>query len=219
MKVLVVSPHPDDETLGAGGSISKLRNLGNEMYWLNVTDVKSGDRYSKEYVSNRKKQIEAIREFYQFKEFINLGYPPAELSDNIKSELVSSIGTVFDKIKPDCIILPDYNDVHSDHKYVFESAYACSKIFRRSYIKRILTMEIVSETDFGMPYDIFKPNLYVDITDYMDKKIEALSIYDTELGDVPFPRSIDTIKSLAAVRGTQAGVLFAEAFRVIKEIE
>ena len=50
MKVLVVSPHPDDETLGAGGSISKLRNLGNEMYWLNVTDVKSGDRYSKEYV-------------------------------------------------------------------------------------------------------------------------------------------------------------------------
>lgn len=51
------------------------------------------------------------------------------------------------------------------------------------------------------------------------KKIEALSIYDTELGDVPFPRSIDTIKSLAAVRGTQAGVLFAEAFRVIKEIE
>ncbi len=53
----------------------------------------------------------------------------------------------------------------------------------------------------------------------MDKKIEALSIYDTELGDVPFPRSIDTIKSLAAVRGTQAGVLFAEAFRVIKEIE
>lgn len=196
----------------------KLRDAGNEVYWLKVTDVKAGGRYSKEFVSNRKEQIKRIEEFYQFKEFINLEYPPAELNGNIKPKLISSIGTVFDRIKPDCIILPDYNDAHSDHKYVFESAYAYSKIFRRNYIKRILTMEIASEMDFGMPYDIFKPNLYVDITEYMNKKIEALSIYDTELGDVPFPRSIESIKSLATVRGTQAGVLYAEAFRVIKEI-
>lgn len=80
-------------------------------------------------------------------------------------------------------------------------------------------MEIISETNFGMPHDTFKPNLYIDITEYFDKKIDALKIYDTELGNPPFPRSIEALKAQATIRGTEAGVLYAEAFRVIKEIE
>ena len=217
MKIMVISPHPDDETLGAGGSILKLRDLGNEIYWLNITDARTG--YSMGFIEKRKIQISRIREYFGFDGFINLKFPPANLNDNIKRELISSIGEAFDQVKPDCIILPDYNDAHSDHKYVFEAAYACSKIFRRSYIKRILTMEILSETNFGMPYDTFNPNLYIDITDYFDRKIEALKIYDTELGDLPFPRSIDALKAQAVIRGTESGALYAEAFRVIKEIE
>lgn len=216
---MVVSPHPDDETLGAGGSILKLRDSGNEMYWLNITDVQAGEGYSESFIEKRKIQIDEIRNYFSFNEFINLQFPPANLNDSIKGELINSIGRAFEQIKPDCIILPDYNDAHSDHKYVFEAAYACSKIFRRSYIKRILTMEIISETNFGMPYNSFKPNLYIDVTDYFDRKIEALRIYDTELGSLPFPRSIDAVKAQAIIRGTESGVLYAEAFRVIKEIE
>ena len=218
MKIMVVSPHPDDETLGAGGSILKLRDLGNKICWLNITDAKTGE-YNNEFVEKRKIQIDKIINFFNFDNFINLKFSPADLNDSIKGNLINSIGEAFDRIKPDCIILPDYNDAHSDHKYVFEAAYACSKIFRRSYIKRILTMEIISETNFGMPYDTFKPNLYVDITDYLDKKIEALKIYDTELGKLPFPRSVDAVKAQAIIRGTESGALYAEAFRVIKEIE
>ena len=70
-----------------------------------------------------------------------------------------------------------------------------------------------------MPYDKFKPNLYIDITNYFADKAEALRIYDTELGDLPFPRSIEAVKAQAVMRGTEAGVFYAEAFRVIKEIE
>ncbi len=218
MKVMIISPHPDDETLGGGGSILKLKDLGNKIYWLNITDVEVGGEYSKEFIERRNIQIDNIRNYYRFNEFINLKFPPADLNDCIKGELIQVIGNAFDKIKPDCIILPDYNDAHSDHKYVFEAAYACSKIFRRNYIKRILTMEIISETNFGMPYNPFRPNLYIDISDYIDKKIEALKIYDSELGVLPFPRSIDAVKAQAIIRGTEAGVLYAEAFRVIKEI-
>lgn len=219
MKIMVISPHPDDETLGAGGSILKLRDLGNEIYWLNITDVETGGGYGIDFIEKRKIQIERIREYFGFEGFVNLKFSPANLNDGIKGELIHSIGETFERVKPDCIILPDYNDAHSDHKYVFEAAYACSKIFRRSYIKRILTMEIISETNFGMPYDMFKPNLYIDVTDYFDKKTEALRIYDTELGDLPFPRSIEAVKAQAVMRGTESGVLYAEAFRVIKEIE
>ena len=219
MKIMVISPHPDDETLGAGGSLLKLSNLGNEIYWMNVTDAGMGEHYSADFVKKHRIQINRIKQHYVFDRFINLRFPPAELNDGIKGELINSMGRVFDEMKPECLILPDYNDAHSDHRYVFEAAYACSKIFRRSFIRRILTMEIISETNFAMPYDIFKPNLYIDITDYLDKKLEALKIYDTELDALPFPRSLEAIKAQAIIRGTEAGVLYAEAFRVIKECE
>lgn len=219
MKVMVISPHPDDETLGAGGTILKLRDSGNQVHWLNITDVKYGEEYSCEFIKKRKNQIDRITEYFGFDGFINLKFSPANLNDIIKGELIHEIGKVFDLVEPNCIILPDYNDAHSDHKYVFEAAYACSKIFRRGYIKRILTMEILSETNFGMPQNMFKPNLYIDISNYFDRKIQALNIYNTELGDLPFPRSIDAVKAQAIMRGTESGVLYAEAFRVIKEIE
>lgn len=220
MKVIVISPHPDDETLGAGGSLLKLGHTGNQIYWLNITDVKMlGRGYDKAFIEKRKIQIEKINEYFGFEEFFNLQFPPAELNDGVKGELINAIGSIFDKVKPDWVILPDYNDAHTDHKYVFEAAYACSKIFRRSYIRRIMTMEIPSETNFGMPYDTFKPNLYVDITNYLEKKMEALRIYDTEMGTPPFPRSEEAIKAQAIIRGVEAGTLYAEAFQVLKEIE
>lgn len=81
-----------------------------------------------------------------------------------------------------------------------------------------MTMEIVSETDFGKPENPFIPNFYVDITEYLEEKINALNIYDTELGEPPFPRSIEHVKALAIVRGAAAGVKYAEAFRMIKYI-
>ena len=219
MKIMIISPHPDDDTLGAGGSILKLKKMGNKIFWLNVTDVKEADGWDKTFVEKRKEQINRVQGYYGFHGFTNLKFPPTKLGDCIQGELIDAIGRVFDEIEPDCIILPDYNDAHSDHKHVFEACYSCSKIFRRSYIKRILTMEILSETNFGKPYDCFRPNLYIDITDFLEDKLEALSIYDTELDEHPFPRSKEAVKAQALLRGTEAGALYAESFRVIKEIE
>lgn len=223
MNIMVVSPHPDDETLGAGGSILKLKALGSQVYWLNITDVTENTEKKiyggrDDFINKRKVQIDKIIKHYQFDGFINLKFSPAQLNDQIQGDLICAIGKVFDEIKPECLILPDYNDAHSDHKYVFEACYVCSKIFRRNFVKKILTMEILSETNFGKPYDIFKPHFYIDITDYMDKKLEAVTIYDTELGELPFPRNLEAVRALALLRGTEAGGLYAEAFRVIKII-
>lgn len=178
-----------------------------------------GGGYDESFIYRRRVQTEKINAYFGFNGFINLQFSPARLSDSIKGDLVCKIGNAFDRVKPECIILPDYNDAHSDHKYVFEAAYACAKVFRRNYIKRILTMEVPSETNFGMPYDTFKPNLYVDISGCFDKKMDALRIYDSEMGAFPFPRSEEAVRAQAVVRGVEAGVAYAEAFRVIKEIE
>ncbi len=79
-------------------------------------------------------------------------------------------------------------------------------------------MEILSETNFGLPTKPFIPNIYVDISEYLDSKIQAMRIYKNEIGEHPFPRSIDSIKALACLRGAEAGVKYAEGFRLIKAV-
>ncbi|MBQ2982950.1 MAG: PIG-L family deacetylase [Lachnospiraceae bacterium] len=219
MNIVIVSPHPDDETLGAAGTIIKYKSLGHKVYWINFTDVIDYDDWDKEFKEKRKKQIEDICDYYEFDGFYNLGYKPAELDNISKKDMISKLSSIFQSIKPEWLILPDNNDAHSDHKVVFECCMACSKIFRYPYIKRIMTMEILSETDFGTNEHHFVANYFVDISDFIVNKIEALKIYDTEIAEPPFPRSIDRVKALSVVRGGIAGVKYAEAFRIIKFIE
>ena len=215
-----MSPHPDDETLGAGGTILKLKSQGHQVYWMNVTSMEGLDKYTKEQKITRQRQLANIRDFYgfSFEEVHDLGMATAELEQVKAGAAIEQIADIFKKVEPEMLILPDPNDAHSDHKHVFDWCFACSKVFRFPHIKQILTMEILSETDFGKPDHPFVPNYFVDITNFMDKKIEALYIYDTELGVHPFPRSEENVKALATMRGAAAGVRYAEGFRLLKYI-
>lgn len=219
MKIMVISPHPDDETLGAGGTLLRYKSEGHQIYWLNITNVEENGRWSKSFVEKRQRQIIAICEFYCFDKFIDLKYEPTGLDSVNRNELIEKIGKYFDEFQPEWLILPDGNDAHSDHKVVYECCMACSKVFRHPYIKRVTTMEILSETDFGKPDNPFVPNMFVDISDYIDKKLEALAIYDTEIRERPFPRNMDAVKALGTLRGGMAGCMYAEAFKIIKEIQ
>ncbi len=212
----MASPHPDDETLGAGGTILRMLAEGHEVYWLNFTAMQNTTKFSKDILDRRKVQLNEIEIFYHFSGVYHLDMPTTELEKIDSGEAIDRVGRIFREIEPDFLILPDYNDAHSDHKKVFEWCYACSKIFRFPFVRQVMTMEIISETDFGTPMNPFVPNYYIDITDYMEQKINAMKIYDTELGAVPFPRSIDNIKARAMINGATAGVRYAEAFRLIK---
>lgn len=218
MRVLVVSPHPDDETLGAGGTIARLTAEGNEVFWLNITTVKGNNNFPKGMIDKREEQLHAIADFYNFSEVYHLNLPTTKLENIDSNKAIDMIGDIIKKVEPEMLILPDYNDAHSEHKRVFDWCFACTKVFRFPSIKQVMTMEIVSETDFGRPENAFIPNYYVDITSYIENKIQAIEIYDTELGEHPFPRSLDNIRALAVLRGAAAGVKYAEAFRMIKKI-
>lgn len=213
----MVSPHPDDETLGAGGTILRHISEGNQVFWLNITTIPNNGRYPQNMIDRRKAQLEEIEKFYGFSEVHHLSMPATELDNMDSVNAIDAISTVIKEIKPEAMILPDYNDVHSDHKRVFEWCYSCSKVFRYPYIRQIFTMEILSETDFG-GIDAFFPNYFVDITPFLERKIQALRIYDTEMDIPPFPRSEENVRALATIRGSMAGVRYAEAFRLIKSI-
>lgn len=216
MNILVVSPHPDDETLGAGGTICRYVNEGHDVFWLNVTTMRNSGLFTEDMMQHREKQIEDIVKFYDIKKFYQLDFPTTKLEEIDTSLAIGKISKIINEIKPEIIILPDYNDAHSDHKYVFDWCYACTKTFRYPYVRQVMTMEILSETDFGRPENPFLPNYYIDISNYMNDKLDALKIYDTELGEPPFPRSLKNVEALASLRGATAGVMYAEAFRIIK---
>lgn len=219
MSVLVVSPHPDDETLGACGTILKYKREGKKIYWLNITDVKEEYGYDKSSVEKRNEEISKVKELYNFDGFYNLRLNPAKLDEYGKSYIIALISDVINDIKPDTIILPYENDVHSDHRIVYECVFSCTKVFRYPYIKKVMCMEIISETDFASSQNGFIPNYFVDITDFIEDKMEIINIYESELGNHPFPRSLESLKALAVLRGVSCGVRYAEAFKLIKFIE
>lgn len=219
MKILVVSPHPDDETLGAGGTLIKMKKEGHRIYWLNVTDMRAEYGWDEKLVAHRQEQIHAVRDFYGFDGFYNLSLAPAGLSGMDEGELIGALRRVFGEIMPEWIIIPGQYDAHSDHHAVYNCCMACAKTFRAPYIRRVTTMEIISETDYGFQKEKFEPNLFVDITNEMEDKLRAMKLYDTEIESVPFPRSLENIRALAAVRGASAVRRYAEAFCIVKQIE
>lgn len=137
MKILVVSPHPDDETLGAGGTLIKMKKKGHQIYWLNVTDMVSKDHWDDKLVIHRQQQLKRVNTFYCFDGFYNLAFQPTKLSNMDESELIRAISSVFEKVKPQWLILPGQYDAHSNHRVVYNCCMACSKSFRMPYIKRL----------------------------------------------------------------------------------
>jgi LmbE family N-acetylglucosaminyl deacetylase len=219
MNILVISPHPDDETLGCGGTLLKHKNNNNNIYWIIVTNPSNKD-YSKEFITKRNEEIALVRDKYQMDQVFKLDYSPASLDNTPIKNLIGDIANIFKQIKPEIIYLPFRNDIHTDHKVVFDSVLSCTKSFRYPFIRKVLAYETVSETEFAAPLgsNIFQPNCFSDISDFMEEKIEIMNIYSSEMGQHPFPRSEKNLRALATFRGAIAGVEYAESFMILKEI-
>jgi LmbE family N-acetylglucosaminyl deacetylase len=216
-KVLVIAVHPDDETLGCGGTLIKHKTNGDEIHWLVCTDIDS----SNSYYETRVNEIKQVQNQYAFTSVENLNIPTMKVDEFSMSALIQKISPIINKIQPNIIYLPFKGDVHSDHRKIFEATYSCTKSFRYPFIKKIYMMETLSETEFApsTAVDSFIPNHFVDISDYLDKKLETMQIYKSELADHPFPRSLENIKALATLRGASCNCHYAESFVLLKSIE
>lgn len=217
--VIVVAVHPDDETLGAGGALFRHKFLGDKIYWLLVTSIEASDKYSREFVSKRKEEIKQVMNEYGFDGVFELKFTSSQIDRYPLEEVISKISEVFIRVRPTIVYLPFKNDVHSDHRIVFNAAISCTKSFRYDFIEEILMMETLSETEFTPSlFDSFIPNYFVDITSFFEKKMKVVKIYESEIKPHPFPRSVDNIKALAIFRGASCGTKYAESFMMLKKI-
>ncbi len=218
--ILVVAVHPDDETLGCGGTLLRLQEEGAEIHWMIVTDMTADGGFSPETISRRESEIDQVAKLYGFSSVHRLGYPATRLDEIPQSKLVASMSKVFQRVQPNQVFLPYQHDVHTDHQHAFAAAYSCTKVFRYPSVHKIMMIEALSETDFAQSAGGgFVPNLFVDITSQLERKMQILRVFENELRPHPFPRSEEAVKALALLRGATAGCRYAESFVILKEIQ
>lgn len=216
-KVLIVAVHPDDETLGCGGTLLKHKANGDEIHWLICTTIDKNHNY----YDTREKEIDEVSALYRFDSVHNLRLRTMQVDEYSMSELVGKISKVINEVRPNIVYLPFKGDVHSDHRKIFEASYSCTKSFRYPFIKKIYMIETLSETEFApsTKEDSFIPNVFVDISEYIEKKVAIMKVFQSEIAKHPFPRSERNLKALATLRGATAGCEYAESFVLLKEIQ
>ena len=214
----MIAPHPDDEVLGVGGTLLRRKAEGGKTAWLVVSAIAVETGWSESKVGQRAEEIKQVAEFFRFDDVFMLELPSTRLDRMPMSDIVAKVSEVFRPFEPEEVFVPNRSDVHTDHRIVFDAVASCTKWFRYPFVKRVLAYETLSETDFGLGTDKgFCPNVFVDIEPFLDRKLQAMDIYKSELGVFPFPRSHEAIRALAAVRGAAAGFKAAEAFQLLRE--
>jgi N-acetylglucosamine malate deacetylase 1 len=217
-RVLIVAPHYDDEVLGVGGTMARLAAEGNR---VSVVVVTRG--YPPEFVEEVERQTEeeasAAHRLLGVTESIFLGLPAAGLDTIEHRELNAKLGEVVTRLRPEVVFVPFCGDIHLDHQHVFLSSLVVLRPHHRLCQQAIYAYETLSETNWSVPYLMpnFTPNTFIDITEYVDKKIAAMRIFATQIKAFPHTRSAEALGALATFRGSTVGCAAAEAFVLIRQ--
>lgn len=220
MKVLVIAPHPDDEILGCGGTIAKRAAAGHLVY---VCVVTKGYKplFQEEFIEQGRTECIEADKLLGVQKTMFLDFPAAMLEDVKRYQLNDAISNIIQNVKPDEVFIPHRGDMQLDHKMVVDAAMVALRPKYKHVVKRIYAYETLSETGWDIPNTVndFIPTVYEDITDTLKLKIEAMSIFRSQLGIFPEARSIEALESLAKFRGATVNCRAAEAFSLIREIK
>lgn len=219
MKMLVIAPHPDDEVLGVGGTILKNAAAGGEVY-IAVMTRGILPVFSRESVERVWSEAGSCHAFLGTAKTYSCGFPAVMLETIPRQALNDTLAEIVGEVCPDEVYIPHWGDMHRDHQLVSEAAMVALRPKNAPAVKRIYAYETLSETGWNVPggHNAFIPEVYVDIGTVLDKKIQALRIYASQLSDFPSPRSVGAVEALARFRGSAVCVDAAEAFVLVREI-
>lgn len=216
-RMVVVSPHPDDSVLGAGGSMARFARSGGEVTVLTIA-AHMPPLFSAEVCGLTLEEAEKAHALIGVKESIFLEIPALSVPAVPHPDLNRRIAEVLRRIQPHVILMP-YLDRNVDHRAVFESVMVVSRPEPcGTGAPVVAAYEILSSTHYTAPHieANFTPNWIVDIGSVMDLKLEAAACLSSQIGPVPHPRSCEALRALALFRGSQAGMTHGEGFHVIR---
>lgn len=218
MKVLVIAAHPDDEIFGVGGTILKHVKKGNQVYICIVT-VAYTPQWAEDVIKNKRQEALKASKMLGVEKTFFCELPTVKLDTIPQVILNGKISECVNKIKPDIVYTHHKGDINKDHRLVFDATMIAVRPKPNFFVKKVYSYECLSSTEWSATTsDFFMPNVYENINEYLDKKIEILKCYQTEIKNYPHPLSTEGIRILANRRGLTVGINAAESFMLIRGI-
>jgi len=218
-RLLVIAPHPDDEVLGCGGTMARLADAGTQVHVAIVTRG-TPPLYSESDHARDCEHARAAHSILGVSETHFLRFPAARLDTVPHGEVNAALARLLAEIAPDTLLLPFGGDIHIDHQLTFASSLVAARPNRPSYPARLYAYETLSETNWNAPYlaPSFVPTLFVDIAATLQRKLDAMRAFASQLRSFPNERSIEALEALARLRGATVHRAAAEAFVVVREV-
>jgi LmbE family N-acetylglucosaminyl deacetylase len=216
-RILIVAPHPDDETLGAGGAIASWTSAGHAVTVLTVSGHLP-PLYSQEAYERTEREARAAYEILGVTHHSFQRIPATFVGDEPVHKLNERIASVLNDLRPH-VLLCCYPDRHIDHRLIFDSVMVAARpVGAGREIAILAAYETLSETHWNAPHiePNFVPNWVVDISAAIDRKLRAVACYESQIPPFPGSRSVEAVEALAKFRGTQAGCPYGEAFHIIR---
>jgi LmbE family N-acetylglucosaminyl deacetylase len=218
VRVLVIAPHADDEVIGAGGTIAKHVAHDDEVYLCVVTQPYSPP-WSEQQLAAVRPQVREVQQVLRLRDVFFCGFPTVKLNTVPQIELASALQKIVDEVRPEVIYTTSPSDINEDHRIVYDRTLVAARPLPGSLLRRLLAYETAGTARFGLPAGCapFVPNVFVDVAAFLDKKLEAMACYRTQMRDWPHPRSLQALRLQAEERGVSVGLPAAECFYLVRE--
>ncbi len=225
MTTLVIAAHPDDEVLGCGGTIARLADEGQPVF-IAILGEGVTSRYDRREQADAT-EVDGLRERSRqvaahlgAKDLFSYGLPDNRFDTVPLLDVVKIIEKLVSDLKPGVIYTQHGGDLDVDHSVTFRATLTAARPKAGADVRAVYAYEVSSSTEwaFGQFDPRFLPQRYVDITATLDRKIEAMRMYESETRPAPHPRSPESLRALATRRGSEVGYHAAEAFSVIREL-
>ncbi|HUH59505.1 MAG TPA: PIG-L deacetylase family protein [Candidimonas sp.] len=216
--ILVVAAHTDDEALGCGGTIARHVAEGDKVHAIFLADgVTSRPGVGEDDARRRAAAAGNAQRILGLSSVIYLNLPDNRLDSLALLDIVQPLERAIESISPEVIYTHHHGDLNVDHRIAHQAVMTACRPIPGAKLRAIYTFEVMSSTEWAtQPLSPFIPVYYVDITEHLTTKLDALSAYELEMRDAPHSRSIEHLEHLSRHRGHSIGVPAAEAFMVIR---
>lgn len=219
--LLIVAAHPDDEVLGCFGTVAKMIQDG----WVAYTLILSGGKTSRGIVNsaeldNLRVEMKKANSSIGIEEVFHADFPDNAFDSVPLLNIVKEIEKVKRQVSPEIIFTHHTGDMNIDHHITHRAVLTATRPMVDESVHSIYAMEVPSSTEWNCysKESAFIPNIFVDITDAIDKKIEAMAMYSSELREYPHPRSLQHLRELARTNGVKVGLNYSENFMLVRHI-
>ncbi len=225
-RILIVAAHPDDEVLGCGGTIARLAEEGHSVRILILGEGLTSRTVRREdtdssVLENLRREAENVARFLGVESVIMESFPDNRFDTIPLLDIVKRIEAEIDDFQPNIMYTHHNGDLNIDHSITHRAVLTAARPMEGFPVKEIYAFEVASSTDwaFGEFAPVFIPNVFIDVSKTLIKKIQAMEMYSSEKREFPHPRSKESLESCAKRWGAVSGLKVAEAFRLIRKID